>query len=376
MIVEFVSLLIVLFAYSSIAKSRLPEYQKRKKLLITVGVIIVMVSGLRNLAVGADTYQYYLSFQDVLTTPWNQILQAFPDYFVYGIGKDPGYSFLVKSFQIIFPDFRCFLFVIIATFSYALLRLLYKLNVPLKGIIVSYLLYDALFYAFFSITGLRQTIATTVSLLVVPYVFSKKPIKFILPLLLFSLIHKSLLIFIVFYLFNYLKNPKRIVIYAAILFFPMWAVGQSLGQFLIAGTLFDQYEEYLAGTYDTNGAVNFAILFYAIILILITNYNKIESVRPENRILSCALAFAIFYTPMTAVGPSQMRIVQYYSIFLLVLLPDIIQSIDKKWGGKYYLVCFLLFAYACKNKLDYGFFWDTVYISGLNLGKGILIQGW
>lgn len=376
MIVEFISLLIVLFAYNYIAKRAISERQKRKKLLIIVGTIIVLVSGLRNLAVGADTYQYYLSFLDVQTTPWNQILEDFQDYFIYGIGKDPGYSLLVKLFQSVLPDFRCFLFAVIITFCYALLKLMYRFNVPLKGIILSYLLYEALFYAFFSITGIRQTIATTVSLLVVPYALNRKAIKFVLPLLLFSLVHKSLLLFIPFYLFNYLKRTKLIVIYAAILFFPMWIVGQSLGQYLIAGTTFDQYGEYLAGTYDTNGAINFAIIFYAIILILIKNYNRIESARAENKILSCALAFAIFYTPMTAVGPSQMRIVQYYSIFLLIMLPDIVHSIDRQWGVKYFFICFLLFIYACKNKLNYGFFWDTIYIDSINYGNGILIQGW
>lgn len=342
-----------------------------KLFLILAGMLLTAQSGLRNYAVGADTYQYYLMFEDVFTKSWTDIFQAFTNYYQYGVGKDPGYDLLMKVFQIVFPDFRCFLIAIAAFYFAGMLKLFHKYKLDMKSVLISIALYQALFYSFFSITGIRQTIAAAVTLWVIPAAVERKFWKFLIPILIVSTIHKSALLFIPFYLFGYIKNPKLAIIGALILFVPMWIGGQGFVQLLIADTIFNQYEDYLEG-YDTQGALTFALFIILVAFTLLMKFKKLEH-KVGFRIFACAIAFAVFYTPMTSVGPSQMRIVQYYSILLLIMLPWLIKNI----GNNKYSNAVLLFfvCYSLYNDPPYAFFWQDMNL-GANYQFSKIISGW
>lgn len=42
-----------------------------------------------------------------------------------------------------------------------------------------------------------------------------------------------------------------------------------------------------------------------------------------------AVTLAVFFTPLTFVNPSAMRVVQYFSIFMLILVPKLILAFNK-----------------------------------------------
>ena len=378
MLVQFLILFLVYIYYNSLSTS----YNNnspigRKKLLIYAGILLILQSGLRNFAVGADTYGYYESFLDTTSKTWEELIYIFQNAYGDEYTKDPGFLIFEKAFSCIFPDFRCFLILIISMFIHALFRLVYRFEVSMKGILISVALYLSLFYSFFSITGIRQTIATAIALYCVPYALDRKKIKFFLTIGIAATIHKSVLLFIPFYFFPLIKNNKLTIRLAFATFVPMWIFGQTIGKTIIAGSIFDTYETYLEGNVETNGALGFAVLILLTGLLCL-KFIKVTEELDKWRPLLHSVAFALFYTPMTSIGPSQMRIIQYYSIFLVILMPALLKSLKISWKSSMNIemYAFLFFSiFAITRGSSYGFFWEPMKL-GINYFNNAVIQGW
>ena len=80
------------------------QYNKsngRKIYIIFSAIVLGLQSALRNVAVGTDTYGYYQAFENVKYTTWEEVFISFPNTYLYGDGKDPGYLLLEKIFQIL-----------------------------------------------------------------------------------------------------------------------------------------------------------------------------------------------------------------------------------------------------------------------------------
>lgn len=372
-------ILILIYLYYQIQKNQYGIYDNkgRRNLLVFSGILIILQSGLRNFAIGADTYAYFDIFKNVEELSWEEILFSFKETYIEGEGKDAGYIILQKIFQLFLPDYRCFLIFTITIFIHSLFRLIYKFKISLPGILISVSLYYALFYSFFSITGIRQTVAAAITLYLVPYALNRKFFSFFIPLLLAATIHKSVLIFALFYYFPIIKNCNLSIKFAFICFLPMWVFGQSIGKYLIAGTIFDTYEAYLDGKVETNGALGFSVLILLVGILCLKFINKTKST--EWNPFIHAIAFAIFYTPMTSIGPSQMRIIQYFSIFLLILLPKLIKEIYAKYNtnSHYETLVFIFFSfYAIFKQYQYAFFWEPMHLGANYIGHYETIIGW
>ena len=177
----------------------------RKKLIQFVCILLIIQSGLRHLSIGADTYGYALMYNQVDNDSWENIWNAFVKYYMAGATdkgtKDLGYTLLQKFFCSIGFNFRFFFIFVAVFFFVAYGRLLYKYTRTMEEIIISILLYEALFYSFYSITGIRQVIATAGVLYIVPYAIDIQSIKFFVGLLIFATIHTSCLLFIPFYFY-------------------------------------------------------------------------------------------------------------------------------------------------------------------------------
>lgn len=65
----------------------------------------------------------------------------------------------------------------------------------------------------------------------------------------------------------------------------------------------------------------------------------------------CAVSIAIMLTPLTMIDPSNMRIVQYYSVFGLLVLPKCLISIQFRYNMDLSMIVFLFLAalYSLQN---------------------------
>lgn len=50
----------------------------RRKYITFSAIVLGLQSALRNVAVGADTYNYYLKFEAVKYTTWQEVFRSFP----------------------------------------------------------------------------------------------------------------------------------------------------------------------------------------------------------------------------------------------------------------------------------------------------------
>lgn len=336
------------------------RYQ-RKRFVTLVMTLFVLQSGLRNVAIGSDTFQYFSHFTEVTSYTWNELWQNF----LQNIGKDPGYMLLEKTFATIIPNYRLYLIFIAVCFFWTLGRLLIRFSLSNAMVLLTVPLYQAIFYGFFSITGLRQTVATTILLIAVPFALEKKPLKFFLLVLLAATQHKSALLFSFFYPLCFLKNSRQLLLIAIISMLPMYLIGPSIAQGLIADTIFEQYSSYL-NQYERVGAYSFIFFMVVLGIGTLVKIKKMSGLLPHDYVFVNAFAIGLLLTPLVMIDPSNMRVVQYYSIFGLIVFPLFCFSLtnngDRATTVK--IIYLFLSIYVLLRGDSYAFLWQEYPLGG------------
>lgn len=345
---------------------------KRKQYIILISIILILQSGLRHWAVGADTYAYYLIFEKIKFTSWSRILDIFKDYYAVGEGKDPGYSIFQKLIQYIIKDYQLYLLLIAVLFFSALGHFIYKNTTRLTDAILAFILYSTLFYGFFSITGARQTIVTAATLYGYELIKKRKFIPFLLLLIVTSTIHKSTLVFAPFYFLYAVKSKKLIYIFILVLLPVLFINRILISDFFktIAG-----YENY--GIYEEAGTPTFTLMMVLIGIGSFLSYNNVVKLNPQAPVYYLAFSLALFFMPLTWVNPSAMRAVQYFSIFMLLLIPEVIHSFvlqSVKWKNLFFMLAIvtligLHIQSSSDSESEYKFFWQQ-----MELGENYLYK--
>lgn len=352
LLIIFLSLLFLLL----LRKCRLQSCKKKYYYTLFVSILCILQLGLRNVAVGPDTYAYYLKFQDVINTSWNEIFYNFYKVYALNEGKDPGYPLIQKVFQIFSTDYQLFLLFVAIVFIFSLGRFVYYNTLRLSDIFIVLLVYQVLFWSFFA-SGIRQTLATFFTLIAVESIKRKKILFFSVLIILGSFIHKSIFIFFPFYFFvNYFRGKTLLLL--SILLFPFVLSNASrLATLLATLSQSDQYMMYADGLYDSAGARNFSIMLMLIALwtLFLIWRKQID----DNFIAVKAISLAIFFTPLTWVDGTLMRVVQYYSIFLLILLPSLINVYRLSRRFMLFVIITIFFiVMIIRQNYSYAFFWE------------------
>lgn len=299
--------------------------QGRKLICILCCIQWILISGLRAYSVGADTLTYKNAFLNVYYRSWGEIWDSIVNY-IHGIDgiKDPGYPLFEKICQIfIGKNYTVFLLIIACMFTIPMSKWIYKYS---NDPCISFLIFSSLFFSFFAITGHRQTIAT--SLVVFGgYACIKKSRWFPYILLHFIafFIHKSSIVFLFFYVFKFVKINKPYWIISASFIVLSWIFRNQIMSVL--GT-FMGYDGYIE-QYEGAGAYTFSLLLtlvYVAVIVLFHGFSKNEDIRMAVH----GLTLAMLFTPLTFINPSAMRVVQYFSLFIMVLIPEIIRYFKGK----------------------------------------------
>ena len=330
-------------------------YERQKKLYcIICGTLWFLISGLRSTAVGADTLSYKISFESVKNYPLGYFFQNISDKYILGEGsKDPGYNLFVKLFQFVSDNYQVYLIFIAALFMIPFTIWIIRES---KNPLISFALYSSLFYSFFSITGIRQTIATAMVVLIGDKLIkNKKLIPFVIIVLLASTIHASAIVVLPFYFLSKIPvNGKTITVW-------LIAILTSIFARHMLKSIFIQLSGYDGYTKDYEGAGTpiFSLLMFLILIWVLVSFSG-DKEKDENRRFYNALFLALFFTPLTWMNPSAMRIVQYFSIYLVLLIPHMVEvTFDKKSqkpaSG---IIVTILLLLLLKGNPQYAFFWQ------------------
>ena len=138
-------------------------------------------------------------------------------------------------------------------------------------------------------------------------------------------IHKSSICFIILYFARFVKINKWYWIIATtgiVLAFVFKSQMMSL-----LGTVmgYDQYIDQFEGA----GTYKFTFFLMAIYVLTMITYHTLPK-NIDTHYSAVALTLAVFFTPLTYADPNAMRVVQYFSVFMMILVPRMIKSFNPK----------------------------------------------
>lgn len=329
-----------------------PSDAKKKVYCAICAIQWILLSGLRDYTVGNDTAQYNELFLSGMSVPWKTYFDNCWNYLFNGYKtKDPGYYLLQKIFQIFSDDYRMWLFFIAIVFTGLMARWIYKYSSMPD---ISFLVYSVLFFAFYSITGHRQTLATAL-IVFLGYEFAKKRefVKFAIVAFIAFMLHKSSLVFIIYYFF---ANISITPIYVSIMLCLSVVVAvmgkQIYGPIASILGFADEQVDYAGG-----GAETYATVLALLCVVTFCFYPWINRQRKDSKYFYNMLFLTFMTTLLVYQNQSFMRIQQYFSLIIMITIPELIQAFDKNYRVIPYLfVVVFLCAYFLRIQPQYSFF--------------------
>ncbi len=329
-----------------------PTDRKKKTFIFLAALQWILISGLRHVSVGDDTMTYKDSYNRAINYSWRSVVpKMFVKVYVEGEGKDPGYIVFEKTTQFFTKNYQWFLIIVAVLFFVCLAFWLYKNS---KLPCFSFILFSALFYSFFAITGIRQTIATALVVLIGTELIKKRKfIPFLLICLIAFTIHKSSIVFLLFYFISQKEITVKYSV-AMLLSFPILYIFRN--QYVEALRFISGYEY---DALENTGAYGFTFFYLAVTVASLFFIKYIKRNTPYYKIYYNALFMGLIFLPAVFVNPALMRVVQYFSIYLMLLIPEMICAIEKKYRSVVYaaVVGMLMLVTNVYNQ-EYLFFWQ------------------
>jgi len=331
--------------------------RKHRKRICVVGSLgWILLASLRNLSVGADTRNYKNMFERIEKMSWRNIFDSFYEGYFGEVesSRDPGYRILTKVIQVFVSDYRWFMVLLAVFFFITLGVFLFKFS---RNPYISYVLFSCLFYSFYAFTGYRQTIATAFVVLMGSFFIKKRKLfPFLIIVLIASTIHLSCLCFLpVYFLVRIPINKATMIVY--------WiAIGCSflfryqLLEFLKSIVGYEQYNDF-----EGAGVGIFMILLLLVAVVVTLFQKKLLASNPGTMPITIhTLMTACFFVSLALINQSCMRVVYYFALFLMLLLPELGQIFAKKSDKKFYNLAAtaLLIILLVINEPTYEFMWQ------------------
>ena len=280
-----------------------------RQYLIVVGVILILISGLRKSIIGLDTYQYVDFFKDTSQS----LMLAFKQS-----RFEPGYTLLnilLKSFDFIAVQIA--VSSILIFFSFRMVR---KYS---PVIWLSCLLFIIYCFYYRCFNEMRQAVALGFICLSFDYIIEKKIFKYLVCLVAAATFHQTSLIFLSTIILMYIDKIR------------WW---QIVGLFLCTFGL-SVYANYLiqiflplfrtdySGMDEEAGGWGLLMLQVFTFVLSIFRYNYLKRDR-TNIILIFLMGVSVAIFPICHINPMLFRLEDYFWIFMILLVPRIMASIS------------------------------------------------
>lgn len=356
-------LIFIAFVVCQIVQSNGDTPKQRHKFVVFLTIALILQSALRHVAVGADTYAYYMKFLDVQKESWDAIFRKMYETYILNDGKDAGYALLEKLFSSIIPSFRAFMFFVAIVFFVPLCKLAEKTLKSCGEIFLFFCLYQTIFYDFFTVTGMRQTIATVALLVGVKYIEKNQLVRFLIIALIASMIHKSALLIIPFYFVAKLPKSKYVLLVSLLALPFIIPQARELATMMAEISASDQYMYYIDNSYETSGAINFLLFLSGGSLIITFAKWRNDNSVPD--LFVNAYALGLLFAPLTWVDPTLMRVGQYFSLLTLMAIPMAIDNLGISKGTRNIIVyglVLLAIVTIIRHGAPYTFFWNEMQL--------------
>ncbi len=358
MLVYLINIALILFWGMILLKYKPTD--KKKRIFCSIAALQwILISGLRSPRMSADVYiNYSRYFEEMKTTSWAEVISNNIRY-ILTLGNnnreidDPGYELFMKLCQIISGNFQVFLLIVAIVFTVPMAIWIYKNS---SAPDMSFIIYSVLFYSFFAITGVRQTIATAV-IVFCGYKFAKerKPLKFFILAFIAFMIHKSAVVFIPYYFIANIAFSWIYLAVAVIVIFLFFIFGKSL---YIPIVEFIGYDDNLLSDNQANAGA-FALIMLCMCFAIVCLFQLINRHREDAKNWFNMLLLSILTILLVFQAQEFMRIQQYFTLSLMILIPEVVMCIDKKHRNLvHYAAIAVMVMYLVMNRPNYMFFWQ------------------
>lgn len=316
---------LVLFVFlveGFIGQRRIKNSDSKKKQFLFFSLLpFFILLAFRGESVGSDTYNYMRSFREVY----------------YDERLEIGYLYLVYFIKIFFSNPR-FLLIITAFFTtISIGRFIYK---AAKDPALALLFFITLGLFQFSLSGIRQTIAISITLWLFPLIRQRKFIKFILGVYLASLFHKSAYFFIPAYFIAGQELNKKKLILETIVFMSI---------FLIADKILLSLADFMDYNYGIEETDNGFFFFFVVLVITIAsliNIDKILGLNLNNKYMININLISLMIWTIRLISRTAERASFYFMPYTYVTLEEYVTSKNNKliyWFVVLFSVALFLF---------------------------------
>ena len=283
--------------------------KKIKSFLLFLSILqLVLIQGLRNVNLGSDMPYYWKYYELQMFNNINDL--SFSRYEIL-------FKVLTKIVTKITLNKQIYLLVLSLLSTLPIGLVVYKKS---KNPIMSLLLFLAFGFYNFNFSGLRQAIAFGIIFYSYTYITEKKPIKFIITVLIASLFHSSAIVFLPAYFLVYFKITKLKIIIIALIDILIYIFKVQI--FVFFNNLF--YENY--NMVITN-SVNWMIMCLTIVFFCLLFYKKIAS--KDSSLLYNLVVIGSSIMLLSPIANNILRISNYYFMFIILLIPEVVYSFKK-----------------------------------------------
>lgn len=312
--IYFILLFIYLFIiWGFTCKSNTPKTRFRQCILAGLGLLLLL--GLHSPELGVDIRESYSKAFDFV-----DISFIFNNDTIYGFER--GFIIYMAILKYITNDFQLFLFISAIIVLVPILILIYKHS---ENVMFSIIMYSSWIIYYFSFSGIRQSIAISITVIASIFLLNKKIVTFILFVLLASYIHTSALFFLLVYPLYWLKpSDKKVIIIGSVGIFFMLVSKQII--IFIANLIFGADNRYASQIENSSfGGVTFAIIYLLFVLLLaFLNKNK----KNNNHFTPIVMLLCI--VQFTGLYSSVMSRIGYYLIPIFILAITNALSLTKR----------------------------------------------
>lgn len=352
--------------------------KNHKTFLLGCAILMTLFYGLRGPYVGSDTLSYIYMFTEdgnvPITELWNYMWKE----------KSPAFVLAEWIFYQFLPYYQLWLIATSAFFFFTFSKFVEKNS---SDPFFSYFIFFAIFGTF-QMTGIRQSCAMAILMLAFEQMKKKKLVNYLLLIVLAYLFHKSAIAFLPLYFIANRRITKFDIPVVAVLVVLIYQNRAFLFDFIKDFTSYDYFDQL-----NHAEPINFSIMIYAatlaalLLCLLLTRQKKrefSEKYREEIRLQSLnnyafmendkirkfvpsnllrkelrkdveltlysqyanAMILASFFMPLVAINGAVRRVVMYFALFMIFLIPKAFEKFlepQSRKIAKLLLCAFLLY---------------------------------
>ena len=355
--------------------NRFENQDKMKRLyIIIMTLMLCFCSAFRNMAMGNDTYAYFMHFERMANTDLGILIENTINSIISpsnNTNKDPGYSVVAKiAYTILLGNYEIYQFLIALSILSAIGYLVYHYVKDFSGYLLSYCFYISIFYHYLPNSAARQSIA--IGIFLWSAIIWMKKQNIILPLVLIliaSFIHKSVLIGILPFIVMYINNKNILIVYTIIGTILFFAMGSYLTVLMSDLVNSENYAGYVqSGYYERTGSRPFVYILQMLALFALNLYKRqdLNELSVNKQFAQICFFLSIVFAPMVLIDPSLIRLDAYFAIWGVVFIPHILEKFENRtqyWQIIYILLFILTFGRPILSGVPtYKFKWEQMHL--------------